>query len=116
MTAYHDLPWPKQLDHIAALEDDWDSYGSEAPGQAHADALRAVIEAAIGRCGDAGVPYHVCPYQIEWRGAGGSLEVHVPRGEGYGTLLCPDEDDDATWAESENDLAGVIALIEQVTK
>jgi hypothetical protein len=84
------------LDRIAGLGADWDSYGSTPPGIEALKTARRLIgtvyEGALLSARNPALPYCVAPLsgggvQLEWRGENKAIEIQVSADGGFGYLL-----------------------------
>ncbi len=84
------------LERIAALPENWDTFGSGRASVAALNSSRDLIWKALiqsaAQGGSDSTPYDVAPLsggglQIEWRGGGGNIEVEVSSEGRYGYLL-----------------------------
>ena len=80
--------WHDQLESVAALPEDWDSYGASRIAQAAVTTARALLnKLTIHRAGARLQPFHLAPVptggvQLEWkRSDGAALELWID-GEG----------------------------------
>jgi hypothetical protein len=85
-----------ELDRIAGLQPDWDSYGSAAPTAIAVAAARrltmTVYRESQLSARNPSLPFSVAPLsgggiQIEWRGEVNTLEVEIGAGGNFGYLL-----------------------------
>lgn len=84
------------LDRIAGLPADWDSYGSPAPTKKAVETARRLIMTVYGEAllsaRNPSLPYSVAPLsgggvQLEWRGENKATEVQVSPDGAFGYLL-----------------------------
>jgi hypothetical protein len=78
----------KRMDEIASLAHDWDSYGSEPPSPAAVRTARTLVREVLNKVpvsaqGSAApgciLPLSGAGVQIEWYGAGATIEVDISR-------------------------------------
>lgn len=106
-----------RLDELAALSDDWDSYGGSRPTDASVRAARTLLltvsitfGAALGRAVN---PTHISPLpvggvQLEWEGDQKDLEVEVGPDGGFAYLLVDRTEPTRRYTEGENTPAATI--------
>jgi hypothetical protein len=92
----------RDLEELAELEADWDTYGG-LPPSAHATAtagraMVAVMERFGSSVGERAAPYAVLPIadggiQVEWRGLGREIEVSISPSGNISYLLIEPSDD-----------------------
>ncbi|SRR6266481_2376821 len=99
------------LERIAALPEDWDTFGSGRTSAIAANAARDLIWKAVvnlAACnGTEGTPSDVAPMsgggvQLEWHGNAGSIEVEVSADGHFGYLLRREQDGRRETQEDDN--------------
>jgi hypothetical protein len=99
------------LERIAALPEDWDTFGSGRTAAIAADTARDLIWKAVVNLatynGAEGTPNDVAPLsgggvQLEWRGSAGNIEVEVSPEGRFGYLLNREQDGRLQTQEADN--------------
>jgi hypothetical protein len=95
----------QRLTELAALEADWDSYGTDPPTNLAITTARQVLEAVAERLASAAgtdpAPYFIAPVptggvQLEWTGPASEIEVEIGPEGALGYLLVRREGDAET--------------------
>lgn len=116
----------RNLDRVAALPDNWDTYNGGKTSEAAAKTAQDLVWNAVIRLGRSkaidGTPYDVAPIsgggvQLEWRGNGGILEVEISSERRFNYLLWRHRDrlGDAEEAANVSE-EKILALISSVHK
>jgi hypothetical protein len=98
------------LERIARLGADWDSYGSAPPSSEAVKAARRVIgtvyQEALLSARNPALPYSVAPLsgggvQLEWRGENKAIEIQVSADGGLGYLLVKGAEPSCAYEEAD---------------
>jgi hypothetical protein len=100
----------RELERIAGLRPDWDSYGSAPPSSESINVARRLVGTVYGEAllsaKNPSLPYSIAPLsgggvQLEWRGENKTVEVQVGPSGAFGYLLikgveptCESEEED----------------------
>lgn len=104
----------ERLAELAQLEPDWDSYGALPPSPRALSMARAMVERAVERFGERGIPGEVMPIadgavQLEWRFARLELGLNACTGGGW-SYLRVEKDGEGRRFEEAYDLSDEDAL------
>jgi hypothetical protein len=111
---YHLRMMLDRLKGMKNFEDNWDSYGSQAPSDRAVTVAGNLVWNVIARCfaasGNKAIPYSIVPLsgaglQMEWRGNTDSVEVEVGPNGVFGYLLTRNEASPERYREEHDDVS-----------